>query len=258
MPIIPLLPDQYTLRARTSPTLFVALPLGILLFVWLPGESLPGAAILALVGTGGGTALADQMGRDRGSRKQTKLWDSWGGAPTTQLLRFRDCPNKENMTRWRSRLEKLVGHALPSESQETADPEGSDKQYEAAVTVLRSTTRANRSKFPLVFAELCNYGFRRNLWGMKPLGLALSVVCALLCWALVVVTGDLLSADTWSTALAKNPDPALVTRLVGAFFNTAAVIIWTFVVGPGWVRPVAEAYAHRLLEALDTVDVSAS
>ena len=248
------LPDQYVLRTRTSPTLFVALPLGVLLFVWLPGGSLPLAAILALFGTAGGTALADQMGRDRGSRKQPELWSRWGGAPTTRLLRFRDSPNRTNLDRWRSRLKKLAGHDLPSESEEATDPEGSDERYEAAVTVLRSATR-DKSKFPLVFTENCNYGFRRNLWGMKPYGLTVAIVSTMCCWTLVVVAGDLLSVGTWNADLAKSPDPALVMRLVGATVNTAVTAVWAFVVRPGWVRPVAEAYAQRLFEALDTANV---
>ncbi len=40
---------------------------------------------------------------------------------------------------------------------------------------LRENTR-DKEKFGLVYAELIGYGFRRNLWGMKKLGVTLSIM----------------------------------------------------------------------------------
>src|SRR5947208_9959356 len=67
---------------------------------------------------------------------------------------------------------------LPTSEEEAADPEGADQRYEACVRFLRNATR-DRSTFPLVFAENVNYGFRRNLWGMRSAGIACSAVSAL-------------------------------------------------------------------------------
>ena len=33
-------------------------------------------------------------------------------------------------------------------------------------------------KFPLVFEENCNYGFRRNMYGMRLIGLSVASICA--------------------------------------------------------------------------------
>ena len=33
-------------------------------------------------------------------------------------------------------------------------------------------------KFPLVYEENCNYGFRRNMFGLRPIGIAVSVIAA--------------------------------------------------------------------------------
>jgi hypothetical protein len=43
------------------------------------------------------------------------------------------------------------------------------------VRVLRERTR-DRKRFRLVFEEVANYGFRRNLWGHRSLGITATVV----------------------------------------------------------------------------------
>ena len=76
--------DQYTWKARIQPALLTVLPLGVLLSIWMPGDSLHTGGLLGIISTGGGTALLAQIGRDRGSKKQSLLWGSWGGSPTTR------------------------------------------------------------------------------------------------------------------------------------------------------------------------------
>jgi hypothetical protein len=48
-----------------------------------------------------------------------------------------------------------------------------DAAYETAVAVMRERTR-KADESPLVFDELCKFGFRRNLWGHRTLGVALA------------------------------------------------------------------------------------
>ena len=115
--------DPYTFKARIQPALLAILPLGILLLVWMPDGSLLTGGLLGIIGTGGGTALLAQLGRDQGRRKQPALWMSWGGPPTTRLLRYRDTPNKVILIQWRGKLEKLMNRALPTEEEETEDPD---------------------------------------------------------------------------------------------------------------------------------------
>ena len=174
-----------------------------------------------------------------------------GGSPTTRLLRFRESPNRVILTRRRAKLEGLLRQALPTEEEEAQDPACADQLYEAAVSFLREVTR-DTSKFPLVFAENVNYGFRRNLWGLKPYGLAFAVLAAVASWGLFLSSVGLPTAESWVDNIVKDPDGVTVTRLVGSMFNTTAVAVWLFVITPGWVRIAAEAYAQRLLGTIDT------
>ena len=244
--------DEYVIRARIQPALWVTSPLGVLLFIWSPGESLPAGALFAFIAAVGGTAVLAQFGRDKGRNKQEELWSSWGGAPTTRLMRFRDSVDKVTLARRRAKIESLTGSSLPSEEEEAADPLGADQHYVAATKFLLEKTR-DKSQFPLVFAENVNYGFRRNLWGFRRFGLVISVIAAVGSWGIFIVTSDLSSWESWSDSVLKNPDPEVITRMVGSIFNTAAIAIWITVVNPEWVRVAAEAYAERLLASLDSL-----
>ena len=244
--------DPYTFRARIQPIFLVILPLGVLFFTWVPSDSILENTLVGLVGTAGGIALIAQLGRDLGSRKQPTLWADWGGPPTTRLLRFRDAANRHVLEHMRAGIEDLVGYPLPTESEEEADPADADQRYEVAVGFLRVATR-DESKFPLVFAENVNYGFRRNLWGLKPYGATIAVMAAAGACAVLLSSLGLSSPEAWMDAIIYEPDSAVVTRLVGLVFNVAVIPLWLFVIRPQWVKIPAEAYARRLLESVDTI-----
>ena len=193
------------------------------------------------------------MGRDQGRRKQSELWKIWGGPPTTHLLRFRSSANRVILARRRSKLERLTGYSLPSEQQEAADPAGADQHYEAAVSFLLEASR-DTSRFPLLFAESINYGFRRNLWGLKPVGVAVALFAAICSWGIFVASVDLMAWKSWVDDVIRNPEVAVVSRLIGAILNTAIIVLWLLVITPEWVRAAAEAYAQRLLGSIDVLD----
>jgi hypothetical protein len=98
---------------------------------------------------------------------------------------------------------------------------------------LRTVTRDHK-KFPLVFAENCSYGMRRDLWGMKPLAICVTVAAV----PTVSIIGVVHPARREIAATAAAVDIAL---LLG----------WVFMFTPTWVRLPAEAYAERVLEACD-------
>ena len=120
------------------PALLTLLPLAVLVFASVPSELRLNAGLLAIIGTGGGTAFLSQVARDRGRAKQPQLWEMWGGPPTTRLLRRSKSPGHPSRDRWRSPLQRLTGDPLPTEEDERSDPEDADARYAAAVGVLRT------------------------------------------------------------------------------------------------------------------------
>jgi len=131
----------------------------------------------------------------------------------------------------------LVGIRIPTVAEEHANPGQADQVYETCVAVLRGKTR-NREKFPLVFVENCNYGFCRNLWGLKPLGLPLAIGGTIAVAVLIV------------TQIGAHDPVSALTVLLGAA-NLALLALWLFWITPRLVRIPAEAYADRLLETIE-------
>ena len=220
--------DAYTLRARVQPAFIVVLPIGILLFALLPNLPLFVSAFIGLIGAAGGAAVVAQLGRELGRRKEPGLWKSWDGPPTTRLLRHR-----------RNAGDIALGSGLRDQIGEW-------------VRVLRDASR-DQARFPLVFAENVNYGFRRNLWGLKPIGASIAVALGLFSWTLLVLTvWGRPWPDPWWGVLA-NPDTVAVIRLAAAIADTVFAALWLLLVKPSWVKASANAYALRLLESVQTL-----
>ena len=194
-----------------------------------------------------------QLGRDPGRKKERALWESWGGASTTRLLRHRHIPGDiELAPNLRQQIENWWGNPLSAEAEEMEHPDEADALYDRATTALREATR-DTGKFPLVFAELVNYGFRRNLWGLRKIGKPIAVVLFLVSWGLFVLTvWGRPWPDPWWVILV-NPDSVAVIRLVVAVSNSAFAALWLFWVQPSWVQVVADAYALRLMESVQTL-----
>jgi hypothetical protein len=231
--------DAYSWRARVVPAFLVFLPLAIATFLWIPSIELISRLAGIVLGPLGIAMLMAQVGRDRGYKKQPHLWQQWGGAPTTQLLRHR---NPEGNPVLRERYHRRLGElqpdlVIPTPEEEEQDPQKADHIYETCTRRLITHTR-DRKQFPLVFHENVNYGFRRNLWGMKPFG------------ALFALTG--LAACGLNLWLSWNQTLHIATEAaVSCAFNLALLLFWLFWVTPGWVRIPADAYAARLLETCD-------
>jgi hypothetical protein len=135
-----------------------------------------GSGVVLVLGASGVSFLGAQLVRTAGKSKEQELWASWGGAPTTQVLRFTDAPNRVKVERWHDQLEQVFpGLSMPDESAESANPQSADQYYETAIGALIERTR-DAKRFPRVFDELCQYGFRRNLWGCRKIGLWLSAL----------------------------------------------------------------------------------
>ena len=186
-----------------------------------------------------------QVARDRGRTKENELFRSWGGKPTTRLLRYAGCENPILVTKRHMALQKvLAGMHLPTEEEESADAENADNIYDTCVRWLLEQTR-DQKKYRLLFEENCNYGFRRNLWGMKPVGITLCILGLLLGLSALAIH---IKADATVSPISYG----------GLVCTLALFIFWIMWCNPSWVRLSADAYAERLLAATDTFDSAAT
>jgi len=108
--------------------------------------------------------------------------------------------------------------------------------YNSAVKWLLEYAR-DKKKFDLVFKENVSYGFRRNMSGMRPIGIIVALA--------VVVFGVIGLAeylhDLPSLLKEKGPHLGALT------FSVLMLLWWIFGATTNWVRDAADAYARALL-----------
>ncbi len=236
--------DTYNWRARVAPVLIMLMPLGFAAAAFFPKEKGVVGALASLGGTAALTVLLAHVGRDLGRRRQAELFEKWGGSPTVRMLALRTSTlNSETLRRYRDRLCKAQPTLVfPTDQDEAADPAAADMKYESAVDYLRSATR-DRSKFRLVLEENMNFGFRRNLWALKPAGSLITLIGLGLCVALA------------SYRYLHNEEIAPAT-IVGAVACTCLLVLWGLRIDEDWVREAADAYARQLLASCDELEIT--
>ncbi len=225
--------DPYSLRARLQPALITLSPLAFGIIAWA-GPSKPWmSSLYTLSGTIGLTFMLANIVRNRGKKVEENLWREWGGAPTTQLLRHAGSANPLMRDRWHKNLAKISGVAFPTSAEERQDPARADAVYEDAVRLAINKTR-DTSKYPLVNKENVQYGFCRNLYGMRPAGIV----------AALVGLGVSISAICHFSAAGT----ATIIPWVCAGLCTVVLLAWLLAITADSVKIPAFAYSNRLLE----------
>lgn len=230
--------DSYSLKARVYPCAIVLLPCFFLLMHYVSNIEAYYHYFSSALGIGLLSFLLAQLGRDRGKRMETDLFKLWGGMPTTIILRhsnnYLDVHTKK---RFHDKLEQTIpGIKIPSEEEEKLDLNQADSVYISCSKALIAKTR-DEKKYPLLHKENINYGFRRNLWGMKLWAIALLFAC--ICMHCLISTENFTSLE-----LLKALDFILLATFIGL------ILFWVFVVNANWVKTTAFAYAEQLHETL--------
>lgn len=234
--------DAYSLKARIFPVFIVLSPILILyFFLYYKNWEVP-QAVLVFLSTLGFTFLFSQLGRDRGKRKEKEIFDSWGGMPTTQYQRYRSGYLDEiTRARYHQKLKQLMNIDLSTKELEENDPDKADEIYIACTKYLINHTR-DKKKFPLVFAENVNFGFRRNLWGMKSYAILIILIC---------ITILLLLKYYW---IIENTSNFLLHEvIIPIIIYFIFLYIWIFVISREWIKATGFEYAKRLFESIDSL-----
>ena len=235
--------DRYNLTARIYPMIIFALPLGVFLIVgiWDFQEYYHYGVPIGLLGVF--AYLAANLGRDAGKGKEPKLWTRWGGAPTTELFRWRNnTQDRITKTRNHNKMEQLcpAGYQVDEEF-ESNNESVADEVYKAWTKFIIGKTR-DVSKYPLIFRENMSYGFRRNLWGLKPFAILLILLLSCATYAYFGFIGN-----SWKVG----GFPPVFS--VAQSFLFLFLVFWIAIVTEKWVSIPAYAYAERLHEAIETI-----
>ena len=228
--------DSYSIKARIAPIFLAILPLLLSLNLFAPKskiiEYISGSLILSIALS----LFGSQISRYFGKSKEKALWEKWGGPPTRRFLRHSNTEFNKIMRERCHRVlqENLNDVRIPTRNEEEQNPTEADEIYDYCVQYLISQTR-DIKKYNLVFKENVNYGFLRNLWGLKPIGIV-STAIGIIASCLFI--------------LFKNE---IMQPVITICFQILFMILWIFWVKYNKVKIAAEAYAARLLECCENL-----
>ena len=238
--------DPYDRKARIQPALLSVVPVFVACLLLIPQLGAIWTTVGGVILCCGSTMLLAQLGRDRGKRLESMLFDAWGGKPSVAMLRHRDTRlAKPTKDRYRAFLTANVpGLELASLEVEQQSPKLADDGYGSATSWLLTQTR-DKAEFELLFKENINYGFRRNTWALRPSAFGADLVAIAL---VLFVAADALTAEFAST-LRGVGSPAWTCLAI----TVAHGSLFSFRIRRDWVKVAAEAYAYQLLATCDTM-----
>jgi len=249
--------DSYNRQARLYPALIVILPPLLTILARYPAllTSNVVTTLLMFVISCGFLYLLTIFARSRGKSLERRLLHKWGGWPTTLWLRHNDdhLPRQTKARYHLALANHVPGLRLLSAEEEQADPVSADDAYKSAVEWLKEQCRGK----PLVEKENAEYGFRRNLRGLRSFGVASATFGLLLSAAWMLRFAGI----TLAGLIAIDPG-VIVEKLVqsspeplwgGALVNVIAIWFWIFVVRDAWVHQAGDQYARALLSHCDVL-----
>lgn len=235
-------PDSYTRRARIYPALLAALPGLALAAIMVSWKDLGISHLIATTAAGVLLYAFGDLTRRLGKRHEDAIYREIGGKPSTAMLRHSDTTfDDATKTSWLKFIGLKIRGTGPTVEEEKANPAVADAYYGRCGNWLRENTRDHK-KFNLVFEENVAYGFRRNLYGLKWLGLALNVlvvvICAIWIW------------NSWPVGNDDGVAARLPYVIIVAF---AHALFFFFAVTKAGVIEAANQYARQLLLACETL-----
>jgi hypothetical protein len=221
--------------ARLYPALLTLVPWSVFLVVFFdPAEWFKSVLLLAVAA--GAHVVIMRVARNRGESRQRAWWERIGGNPTAMRLRWSVAKYDDDHRDLHERVEGFTGITLPSRAREEADPDAALRVYSRAVARMRELTR-DHGAYPRIWDELKNYGFARNTYGVKKLGLLFAAGWLVVMIVLLIVklrVGS--SVDEWKIFVVGGID-------------LGAILFWVFGVNFALLERESDRYASALLDA---------
>ncbi len=241
--------DPYQKQARIFPGLLTVLPLLVPLLSIFGPKSPVLTALVSLVGGCGAIYALASVARGRGKRLEEKLVKSWGGMPTTLILRhgdrFLDSVSKK---RYHDAIRKKLGVMVPTPEEEARDLAAADDVYKGATRLLRELTRGKANA--LLLKERIAYGFHRNMFAMRPIGMFTCLLGVLL--GLVLTKALQFHPLAFDVLNLAAPGPSGGITLV---VSIALLFLWAHF-NEDQVKRIGYVYAERLFESLNSLPVN--
>lgn len=243
--------DRYTILARIMPGFAALTPAIIYVYLQYNFFNINGVGIASIFIIAVITLIA-RISRDLGKKREDKLFKEMGAPPTTILLRYSDseidCLTKD-------RYHLFLNNNIPNLNlplnlnDELEDIVGNDEKYTSAIRWLRNKTR-NKKDYPLVFKDNVNYGFVRNLYGLKSSSLLLYTGLFIL---ELIRCLNIKSKEAFILLLSKGFINVLSQISIGLILIFFTIFIFIFYINKKMFISSAKAYARSLLEVCESI-----
>lgn len=231
--------DIYNLKARVFPALIAGLPTLALLFVIVPWDHLGiSHAIAGAMGFVLLFAFAD-LARHRGKTIEAKLASN---ATPKQWHRGNPDIPEGSKDRFRAFIAVQLKLTAPTAIDEQTDPHRADDFYLTANAWIRDRTRDARI-YNILFAENVTYGHRRNLLGLKPIGLLLNIIVLTICAGIICLN------PSYFVAL-SNITEKLVIIIIAVVLHSVYLL---YAVNKKAVFDASRVYGRQLILSCDTL-----
>jgi hypothetical protein len=222
--------SKYGLKARFVPAVLAASPLVVALAIPLKlfGLTLATGTLGACLASAMIYA-ASQAVRAAGLSAEPKLWASWDGPPSTRFVRWRDgkfAPETKRLIHGCSK--RRFGIMLFTQEEESADPNGADDKIAQAFMQVRQALRTEAGDDSLVATHNAEYGFLRNLLGVRTWAFTLAVICFCAAGASYLVT----------------PTQTSLLVLLVEMLIICATVLGGWLALPGLLKHAADRYAE--------------
>lgn len=227
--------NKYEFRALFVPSFISILPLLITIIILFPSNISIGSSLVFLILLFFSVYLISFIARDKGKEIEDKLFKKENVYPTTRLLRYSDNTiNYNTKKRYHYTLKnKLPELPFPKNKEEEKKNQSCfDKSYSSSSDFLRKNFRNEA----LTFQHNIEYGFFRNLAGLKFFG----IITIILSMLIILLPSIIL----YNISLVK----ILCTSALYIF----SLYFWFYLVTTSKVKSAAERYALSLLENLET------
>lgn len=225
------LSDRYERKTRLLPGLLLATGPALTAGALLQELSAWHTAVGAAVGVEFLAAIVlGHYARSRGRSVEESTWASWGGPPTTRWLRPNDttCSGQQK-EKWREAIKKQTGMTVPASVPEGSNDATVDQEIAEATRQLRYVLR-NKPNATILQSHNEDYGFARNLYGVRFLWVVLAVLCVAGCG--------------FAFALGMKPFAAIAIAFT-------VLVVSSLVASelPNYMRRCADRYAESLFAA---------
>ena len=178
----------------------------------------------------------ENLGQKFGKSLEPKLFLKWGGKPSVSIMRNSDNSlDKISKLRYMTYLSNQLAQPL-DQNIEVSNASANDAFYESAGNLLRERTRDQKT-FPILFKENIQYGFRRNLFGLKQLSIVLNFGVSGL--GVILLMTDLLKKVI--------PNPNIIILIAMIFVNICQAAYFLLAATEDTVQIAAKSYARQLI-----------